>query len=141
MLATFGLICLFILTVFFLCTMYKTLKLVPKEKHIMPAWFCWLILIPMVGYVFAWMLLPFVVPKTLAHQVGDNPAALKATKNLFAIGLATVIVMLFEIVPVVNILAFLISVILTIVYWVKLINFRDTFLKPQTKAAPVLRRE
>jgi hypothetical protein len=45
-----------LIKVFFSWTCYATMKKIPSDKQTMPAWCCWLFVIPIVGYIFEWII-------------------------------------------------------------------------------------
>lgn len=115
---------IYIAYVLFCGKLYYTLKLVPKDKQIFPAWFSWLILIPVVGYIFSWLMLPFGVPGAFKNYRPENKAVVKNSNALFGIGLAYVILPIFAWIPVVGILLMLANLVLFIIYWVKVSKYK-----------------
>lgn len=119
-----------ILFFFFSLSMYSTLKLIPEEKHVVPAWLCWLMLIPFVGYIFAWIMLPFGIPKTLAQETGKCSKSTCHVNDIFALGLAYLIIEFFVYAPFppTSFLLSIIGFIILIIYWRKVIKFRKRYL-------------
>ena len=121
-----------VIAVILYCRMlYKMLKLVPKEDHQFPAWFVWMFLVPLVGVIFQWIMLPFGIPNTLKKYCANNQEALSKAKTLFRIGLTQVIILTISAgaLPPYDRAAGLASVALWILYWVKCVRFRNQFLK------------
>tara|TARA_R110000868_G_scaffold8205_3_gene42475 strand:+ start:68891 stop:69304 length:414 start_codon:yes stop_codon:yes gene_type:complete len=126
MLAIFILLGVLVVNIFFCSSLSKTLALIPKRSHVFPSWFAWLILIPVLGLVFEWMMLPFGIPNAIKHHLPQNSAALRSANKLFAIGLAYVII--------VTLAAFfgkmgffigIVALILFILYWLEVVNARQ----------------
>ena len=111
-------------------TLFKMLKRIPKEYHQFPAWFVWLFLVPLVGVIFQWIMLPFGIPNTLKKYFANNQEALTKAKILFRIGLAQVIILTISAgaLPPYDRAAGFVSVALWILYWVKCVRFRKQFL-------------
>lgn len=118
----------FIIFVLFCWSLYSALSRVPEDKQVFPAWFCWLLIIPLVGYVFSWLMLPFGIPRSFENYLSDNPAAVKKAKTLFGIGLAYVIIPLVAWIPIVGIPFSIAALVLWIIYWVKIVKFKNEYL-------------
>ena len=104
-----------IIFILFLYSVYKCITKIPTEKRIFPAWFAWLCLIPIAGYVFMWLTLPFAVGKAL--QNSDDTWLQEKGRRLFGLGLALVILPLFTFIPLVNIFIGIAELIIFIIYW------------------------
>ena len=137
---TFGIVILVILAiivgiaailiaVFFSLSCYKTQKAVPEQYRQFPAWFCWMFLIPLAGYIFQWIMLPFGIPNSLRLYLESNHQAVRDAKTLFGLGLATVILPLLGWIPFVGIGSGIAALVLFIIYWVKVVQFRDRHLQ------------
>lgn len=124
---------LFIIFIFFCWSLYSAMKRIPVEKQVFPAWFCWMLLIPIVGYVFSWMMLPFGIPRSFERHLEDNPEAVKKSKTLFGVGLAYVIIPLLAWIPIIGILLSIATIVLWIIYWVKVVNFKKQYLMGSTE--------
>lgn len=109
-----------VVNIFFAWTCYETMKKIPQEEHVLPNVLCWLFLIPLAGYIFQWMMLPFAIPKTLKKFQPENKELQKSAKFLFIVGLIYLILELGIYVPGL----FLLSLIPWIIYWVKIKNIR-----------------
>lgn len=131
-------IILLLVYIFFYWTMYTTLKKIPENKRLFPAWFCWMQIIPVAGYIFNWLMMPFGLPRSFENHLKDNPEAVNQAKALFGIGLAYVILPLLMWIPFVNLILLIVSIILLIIYWVRLIRFKAKFLttSPSEKSPP-----
>jgi len=119
----------FILFCFFCYSMFKALKLVPENHHQFPAWFTWLMLIPIVGYVFIWIMMPFGIPNAFKnHSAAKDPAALPACKTIANFGLAYAILAILSFIPAFGWILAIIALVLFFIYWSKVITFRKTYL-------------
>src|SRR3989339_335463 len=113
--------------VLFSWSVFKTAKRIPQEHHLFPAWFCWLMIIPIIGIVFDWMMLPFGVPWSAKKYFEDNEQAKQAANVLFGIGLAYAICISTVFIPILNFITGIGTIVLWIIYWVKIVNFRKEF--------------
>lgn len=116
---------------FYCLTLYRLLQKIPSENHRFPSWFVWMFLVPIVGIVFQWMMLPFGIPATLKKYFANNPEALLKARLLFKIGLAQVIIITvgaLALPPIDRGFAFL-GIALWIWYWVIAVKFKNRFLK------------
>ena len=140
---------IFVTAILFCCSVRKTMSHVPEEKRQFPNWFIWMTLIPMVNFIFAWMIFPFGIPNGLKNTVGDNPDAQKRVLTLRQLGwslqiLATInfiFSFFFRLLNVqqwdaktaviisLGLLLVIIASILWTVYWVKIVNFRKLYFK------------
>jgi len=123
-----------IVSVFFSWSMYKALKLVPVEHYIFPRWFVWLMIIPVVGLFFQWMMLPFGIPQAFEKTVAGNEAGVRDAKKLFALGLAFVILVTLGIIPFFGFLTGIAGLIIWIIYWYQVVQFRQTYLDHRTQS-------
>lgn len=112
-----------IIAIFFSWTCYRTLSCIPKEKQTVPAWVCWLMIIPLLGFIIQWIMLPFAIPNSIKQAYPDNADVMKAAKTLFGIGLAFVILATISVIPVIGLVG-IASFILFIIYWVKVADIR-----------------
>ncbi len=112
-----------IINIFFSWTCYRTLSTVPKDKQTIPAWVCWLMIAPVVRVIFYWIILPFAIPNSLKKAFSENTELVKATRSLFGIGLAFVILATLSFVPLVGIV-FIAAIVLYIIYWIKVADIK-----------------
>ena len=117
-----------IANIFFSISLYKGLKRIPPEKLLFPAWFVWMFFVPVVGYVFYWLMLPFGVPRSFREAVPDNPAAQKRASTLFGLGLAQCILLIVALNSYVILFLGLPWLIVWILYWLKAVEFRKLYL-------------
>ena len=147
-----------IASILFCLTLFRTMQLVPKKKRQFPSYFVWLCLVPFVGIIFEWLMLPFGIPNSIRHTAPDNKTLVKRTKTLFGIGLAQVILITFvaasHIIPLhipdlvyvnqaghtsISIsrsawgAASVAGVVLWIIYWVKVVSIKNEFLAPSAR--------
>ena len=71
-----------IVNVFFALSFYKTAQCIPEKFHAFPIWFCWLFIIPFVGIVFKWMMLPFALPQALRKYKPEDEKVQKLANKL-----------------------------------------------------------
>ena len=100
--------------------LYSGLSKIPREYQNCEPYFAWLILIPLAGLVFMWILLPFKIPESMEKYFKEK----KSNKNFGdygkAIGLGSVIFYTIALVPYITSgFAWLFSVVLLILYVVK----------------------
>lgn len=107
-----------LITIAFNYHVYQCLANIPPEDKVFPAWFAWLNLLPFLGYIFMWMTLPFGVGSAL--QKNADPNIKNKGSTLFGLGLALVILPLYWFIPLINIFIVITSIILFIIYWVKI---------------------
>lgn len=113
-----------IVNIFFAWSCYKTMKRIPEDSRTLPAWLCWLFIVPFVGYIFMWMMMPFAIPNSLKAVAAVRENILSSIRALFGLGLAYVILGLIAWIPGVNLLVFIAMLILLIIYWVKVVDVR-----------------
>lgn len=126
------LVAMFLITLYFCFTLYRILERIPKEKHQFPSWFVWLFLLPWIGLIFQWIMLPFGIPNTLKNHFPDNETVVTKTNTLFKLGLAQVILMTAGFVVVRTpgeIIIGIAGIICWIFYWILIVRFRNQYLK------------
>ena len=126
-------IVLLIATAIFCWNLFTILGMLPRENQKFPRWFVWLFLIPWIGFVFQWMMLPFGIPDSFRKTFPVNQEAINDANMLFKVGLAEVIFtsfgILFHISPL-NQIADSLGLVLWVVYWVLIFKFRNKYLMP-----------
>lgn len=122
------LIAAIIVKIFFCLSLYKAMKKVPEGKRKFPAWFCWMILVPLVNIVFSWIMIPFGIPGSFKNHLSKNKVAKQKAQTLFNVGLAYMILLTMLFIPFVNLLAAIPALVLFIVYWVQIVSFKNEFL-------------
>lgn len=126
----------FIVFALFCWSIYKGLKLVPEDNLMFPRYFVWFMLIPFIGVIFFWLVLPFNVPTSFARTVQGNEKALDETRTLKRIGLTYTVCLLLPYLTFVSFiptfiagLANLVIFIAWILYWIKVVSFRKCYLE------------
>lgn len=90
MLIVFSIVFLFMLA--YSATLFFVLRKVPKEHRVFPAWFVWFFPIPLLGFIFQWIMTPFGIPFSLKNAVKTtNPSAVKWAVCLMYLGLIQVL--------------------------------------------------
>ncbi|WP_119343218.1 hypothetical protein [Facilibium subflavum] len=115
-----AMIVIYIIAILFSWQTYRLVKSIDKEKRIFAPWFAWLFLVPLITYIFQWLMLPFGIGKAL--QKYENPQIKQKGKVLFNLGLGIVIIELFFWIPMplITPAAPLIVLIVWIIYWVQM---------------------
>jgi len=118
-----------IVNIFYSWSLFSAMKKVPEEKRVVPAWLSWFLLIPVVGIVFNWILEPFAIPNSFAAACDKNDPVVKGKISaLFGLGLAHVIMMTLCIIPFLFFILGIPILIVWIIYWVKIVNFKNEHL-------------
>ena len=110
----------YIVMFLFSLSIFRLGKRIDKARRIFPPWFAWMFLIPAVGYVFRWMVLPFGIGKALQRY--DDTRIRKKGGTLFGLGLAVVIVPLLAWIPGIGSIAGVAGIIVFVLYWVKAVQ-------------------
>lgn len=138
-----------LINIFFILSCYKTMRYVPEEKRVFPRWFLWMWIIPLVGFVFGWMMLPFGVPHGLRNTLSTNPDAVRSANTLKGLGLACMILITLSVIThgmfgsitgvhhsVVSTTGSLAAapfnigfIVIWIIYWVKVVSFRRQYFE------------
>lgn len=121
----------FLITLFYCWILFQILQRVPKENQQFPSWFVWLFVIPWLGFVFQWLMLPYGIPNALKKTYANNQDAVNAAETLFKIGLGQVILTTLGILTPINVLNQILAIagiVLWILYWVKIVKFRNTYM-------------
>ena len=128
MMTLVAIIIFFIINIFFSISLYKALKRVPPEKLLFPAWFAWMFYVPVAGYVFYWLVLPFGVPRSFRQALPNNPEAQSRAGTLFGLGLTFCIFLTVSLIPYALAVVGLPWLIIWIIYWAKVVKFRKMYL-------------
>lgn len=119
-----------VLIILFAWSVFNTSNMIAANYHRFPVWFAWLMIMPFVGLIFMWLVLPFGLPYAIKSSEPNNVAAQKSAKTLFALGLSLVI--LLTISPILSLLGLftaLAAFVLMILYWVQAIQVRKVLSK------------
>lgn len=117
-----------VIQILYLLSLYTAMEAVPESKRAFPSWFVWLMIIPVVGFVFAWIMEPFGLPKSFEALAADNQKMKEDANTLFGLGLAHMILISVSIIPMVGWITVWVAFVIWIIYWVKVVNFRNTYL-------------
>jgi hypothetical protein len=110
-----------IFNLFFVLSIRKTLKMIPEKYHVFSPVLLWLMIIPGIGYIFEWIMLPFGVPRTIEAFFGEGEKTKEQPHaRFFGLGLATVIVELGIFTPFMGVA----SLVLKIIYWSYAVGLR-----------------
>lgn len=126
-----GIVCLLIwLTIrFFFClSVFSTYRLVPKKQRTFPTWFCWMMMIPLVSFIFEWIMLPFGIPGALKRCLMNNRKGLQRATSLTGLGLSFSILGCLFWVPILSSILMTARLVLFIIYWVKIVTLKNFFL-------------
>jgi len=121
-------IAIMLVRVLFAWSLYLTATRIPQQHRLFPSWFCWMTIIPFVGFVFEWLMVPFGIPWGLKKFLSGKTDAIKQINILFGIGLAYTICFSTFFIPVINIITGIGGLVLFIIYWVKVVGIRKEFL-------------
>lgn len=111
-----------IFNLFYVLSIRKTMKLIPIQHHSFPPGLLWLIIVPGIGYIFEWIMLPFGVPSAIKSFFGVSEISVEQPQaRFFGLGLAIVLVSLFGVVIPFGLTAVL---ILKIIYWAQIVSLR-----------------
>lgn len=110
--------------IFYLVTLQSTFNSISVENRKMPAGNVWLLLIPVFSIIWH-----FIVVGNLADSIKAEALSKKLFLNearpAYSVGLAMCILDCFAIIPVLNIITVLISLICWIIYWVKINGYKN----------------
>ncbi|MDP1573798.1 MAG: hypothetical protein Q8L78_02525 [Coxiellaceae bacterium] len=121
----------FIFMAAYCTTLFLILRKVPEEKRVFPAWFVWFFLVPIVGFVFQWMMIPFGIPLSLRNAVKKDQNAIHATKILTYLGLIQVLlptVGLFIHKSTLSMILAGAGIAVWAIYWVTIVWFKSKYL-------------
>jgi uncharacterized membrane protein len=100
--------------------LYDGINKIPKKYRIVEPYFAWLTLIPLVGIVFYWILLPFKIPESFRYFFYQNPVQNELPKDFGkSLGLGAVISITLLIFPIINALALIASIVFMILYFIQ----------------------
>lgn len=128
-----------IVNIFFALSVYKTAKLIPKQFHTFPIWFSWLFIIPMLGIIFKWMMLPFGLPQALRQYRSNDPNIIRSADKLFKLGLAYVILLsvlflsfygllMAFLLAFFGVFVYIAAIVLLILYWIEITSVQKYLL-------------
>src|SRR3990167_7186297 len=81
----------FVVKIFYCYMLNNILNRVPRENQQFPQWFIWLCLIPLLGIVFEWIMLPFGIPNALKKMFSTNQDAINSATTLFKLAIAQLV--------------------------------------------------
>lgn len=132
MLVILFIIIVYVLSFVLIYDMYEILQHISRENLLFPAWFTWMMLLPIVGYIFAWIMMPFGFPKSLEREFRDNVAIQKLANRLFMLGLALVV--LFSCMVIFHFLfgvIFPIIIVLLVIYFLDVKKVKHLLIQPR----------
>lgn len=129
----FGLVAV-ALAVFIAYILYDGISRIPRSNRTVEPYLAWFTLIPFVGLVFYWILLPFKIPESLKNYFSENPTDNDVVDDYGKYwGLGAVISSTLCIVPFLNLIAWIFALVFLVLF---LIQFRKIVaLLPQKDSA------
>lgn len=122
--------------IFYCITLAGVLKRIDKANHQFPSWFVWLFLIPWVGFIFQWIMVPFGIPNTLKKTFSNDQNAVLSANTLFKLGLVQMILTMLGIfIPTIphTQIACVLALVMWISYWVLIVKFKNKYLINQAQ--------
>lgn len=113
-----------LIKVFFAWTCYAAMKKIPSDKQTMPAWCCWLFVIPVAGYIFEWIMLPFAIPSAIKNHMDTDSNVKKRARTLRIIALIYLIASLTFAFPYGLLIFGPLVLVFWLIYWVKIKKIR-----------------
>jgi hypothetical protein len=117
--------CMLIPRIFYIVTLQSTLDTVSVENRKMPSGNVWLLLIPLFGTVWH-----FIVVNNLADSIAaeakTNDIRIEESRPAYSVGLAMCILNCFFFIPGLNILTGIAGLVCWILYWVKISSYKNT---------------
>jgi hypothetical protein len=100
--------------------LYDGINKIPNKFRTVEPYFAWLTLIPLVGFVFYWILLPIKIPESFKYFFYQNPVQDELPKDFGkSLGLWAVISSTLLIFPIINALALIATIVFTILYFIQ----------------------
>ena len=127
---------IFIITAIFCWNLYTILGKLPKENQKFPRWFVWLFLVPWIGFVFQWIMIPFGIPNAIRKTFPTNQEIINEENVLFQVGLANIIFTTFGIffaISPINQIAAVAGIALWAAYWILIIRFKKKRLNANSE--------
>lgn len=121
-------------TIFYLITLQSTLNLVKFENRKMQPGQVWLIIIPLFGIIWQFIVVN-AIADSLRLEFQQRNINVDEERPGSGIGLAYCILQACTLVPFVNFLTALPSFICWIIYWVKISNYKSTLQHSQSAQA------
>lgn len=119
-------------TIFFLLTLQNTLKAIRGENRKMNPGEVWLMLIPFFGLI--WL---FIVVGRIADSIADEcesrQIGLSDNRPTYNLGIAFGVCSLCSVIPMLGVFSAIAALVLWIIYWVKVNNYRILFGKNQNR--------
>jgi hypothetical protein len=112
---------LFVVWCFFCLSYYNAMKRIPETYQGLPDWLIWFMLIPFIGFIIAWIMLPFGLPRALMRYSAFEPTLAPLARKLFQQGLTTQILvtlsLLFSWLPFIGTLLSIAALVFFVLYW------------------------
>ena len=119
--------------IFYLISLQTTFETISSENRRMPPANIWLLLIPIFGTIWH-----FIVVKNLADSIKAETNSLNINiyepRPTYNIGLAMCILNCLIIIPFINILSIIAGLICWIIYWVKINSYKNILLTAKLNA-------
>lgn len=98
-------------------SLHDGLLRIPKQYRTTEPYFAWLTLVPLAGIVFYWILLPFKIPESLKNYFSENSVNQEMPTDFGkSMGLGTVISATLMIVPFINFIAWIPTIVFFILF-------------------------
>lgn len=121
----------FVFMAAYCATLFSILRKIPEDKNIFPRWFVWFFLIPIVGFIFQWIMTPFGIPLTLKNATKNNQNAQHVASMLSYLGFFQVLmptIGLFISHGTVSAVIAALGIAAWITYWITIVWFSKKYL-------------
>jgi hypothetical protein len=113
--------------IFFLITLQNTLRIISPENRKMPPGNVWLVLIPVFGFIWQ-----FIIVSRLSDSIHDECVRLNVDPNeerpTYSIGLVYCISSAASLIPIIKMIGALVALVSWIMYWIKVNQYRKLLI-------------
>lgn len=113
--------------IFYLISLQQTLLAVSPRNRKMPAENVWLLLIPFFNLVYHFMVVGYI-SDSIKAEADERLIPLQEQRPAYSIGLAMCVLQCCTLIPVLNVLASLAALICWIIYWSKIVAYKNQLL-------------
>lgn len=117
----------FLPVILFLWTLHKTLKEIRPENRLMQPGEVWLVLIPLFGLVWQFILVARIAD-SLHSEFSTRNISLDEDRPGLSFGMAYCILFLCSVLPYIGVLSAVAGFVCWIIYWVKISSFRNRLI-------------
>lgn len=126
--------------IFYLITLQRTLEAVSVENRAMPPGQVWLLLIPVFNFVWHFIV-TIKISDSIKNECGRLSIATSESRPTYSLGMSLCVLSIASYIPMIGTMITLVTLVVWILYWIKVNDYRKLILANQSNVLFDVERE